>query len=973
MLSSHLMRSALVVVFLCLAGIASSTTADDGAAPTITGRVVDEAGEPAAGVEVEYQNTYNESALMTSNREGEFEFSGLKGHGHVIARSADGSLIGYLRVGDLESASDLDVVLKPPRMIDVTATFEGQTLSDATVEINVRYHTVATGATDAEGHCQLAIPRDGVIQNIMVFQEGLGFAGMQQPNDYAIEVDESPDRYTFEIDKAVRIQVRVQDRERRPVGGLLVYPMWVQPRGNADSISVGDTFVETTNDDGVAEFNVFPETAQSIAFGTTGGDDYKMLAYSTWSPDSQGPVTLEVWPLLPVTGTVYNIDGTPAAGVELQMIAQGPKVSPPRQQSFQREEMVTDEDGRYEFRALPDHALMIGVIDPRLAAESLTSVVSEDDGKLEGMDLHLLTGTEFHGTVRLGDGSPYSEEGVYVRETADPVVVTSNGRPEEIEPYMSRRIEVDEEGQFSTRLSPGRYLSSCSVGTWGKQGSSYEFDVVDQPQIEHDFVVNLLLTEEFVGRVLRPVDGELEPAAGVTVTGYYYDSGAGARSPSVVTDEDGTFKMTWTPGRIMLYAMTADGQWGLAHDIDRTPREQLDLVLGPTTSASGRIVDAEGPLAGFKFDYTLEVGRLVSFGRLGGQVITDETGRFTLERLIPGKTYRCWHQVGNSLPPVTTFVARDELTMDLGQIEFDSNWRLRTPVERIDETFLSGVDSNSHLEAALADAEFNRRHVLVIVGERDNALLPPLFRLFFEQEEPHFGDRYNQLQQRLQDFELCGMELEEARRSAFDAIAEAGASDGMTLIVLDPARQALGSLPEADFVASDGTVDESAVHNLLDAHRPETIDLDALLEAALAEAAAAEPPKFMIVHEVDSHLGKSRCFSRFMAEQALSLNEHFVYLPVNPHRSSRGHELLNAVSDDDFTSGGYSLGGCWIGLLTANGEFLGSTMLRGLSPELSQEDTDGFINLLLEHAPHISEQQLGIWLDELNAAEPYGP
>jgi hypothetical protein len=89
----------------------------------------------------------------------------------------------------------------------------------------------------------------------------------------------------------------------------------------------------------------------------------------------------------------------------------------------------------------------------------------------------------------------------------------------------------------------------------------------------------------------------------------------------------------------------------------------LTIKLQPLGSASGRIVDKAGqPLAGLALaPYTL--------GSPYGQVKTDKDGRFKVEGLVPGATYRLYPIESTKRRAIRqTFVVEPAKDKDLGDI-----------------------------------------------------------------------------------------------------------------------------------------------------------------------------------------------------------------------------------------------------------------------------------------------------------------
>jgi hypothetical protein len=959
---SALPQIVLAITFLPMLGVAD----DDATRPTVTGIVVDEAGDPVPGAVVELQTGLGNNPRVTTDVAGRFAAETPRRCKQIIAQGPNRDLIGYLNLVRADSTRDLQVVLKPARTIEVTVTFEGQPVPEAFVQVNAWQLAIGVNSTDAEGHCRLAIPRDAIIEDVVAFKQGVGFntwsAGR---NYYAMEADNSPDAYNLELWKAGEMTVRVYDRDGQPVSGARAYAGWMQIPGGSDSMDAGvcEPLYETTDAEGRAVFNVFPESAQ-VSFGAWIPDEYHMLGYAIRRPDTEGDVTIEVWPMGTVAGTVFGRDGRPAPGIHLRIYGLGPESAHSGQSAFNKE-ATTDAQGRYEFRIPPDHPYMLGVDDPSVAAMSLSGMLPAEVERLDEQNLQLIAGTRFHGAVRYTDGTPLDESQMGVFETSPPRQVNIDGRQIEVELRLGHWVSVDEAGQFETLLAPGSYLASY-MGNLGGRPQYFEFDVTDQAEVSHDFRFERIPTEELRGRVVRSINGVLEPAANVAVTGVPFDRFASGLA-TYMTNERGEFAISWQGGQLFLHAQSANGDLATTQMIEGATDAVEDLVLVPTTSASGQVLEDGRPLVDFRIDYTLNIQENTYYGQFSSYVVTDAEGRFTIDGLIQNSSYRCWHDVWGSMYPVVTIAVENDEPIELGEITYDASRRLRNVEERISDAFLGGDDAGPKLETALRDARFLHQHVLLVVGEPDSDAVVNLFRLFFE--APVEFNREPELRNRLRDFELCGIIPESASSSDIPAIHEVGASGQATLIILNTEGSAIGTLSESEFIA-DGTVQSSVVEGFLNAHRPPPLDGAALLNSAMEAAAASEPDKLILVHEVDTFLPKSRSLSRFFAGNSESLSEHFVYVPIEYPRIASDAALLDQISGDDFN--GYSHNRSWIGLLTADGTYIGGTEVEGLSTQGWEEDADRVITFLMEHAPQIGEQELGAWLDELSETSPYG-
>src|SRR5688572_19824397 len=123
MLYASLRRLLCVLTLVTATSVPAATVfADDAATAEVTGRVVDESGVPVGGAVVECQASPR-NVTATTDAEGRFAAETQSKCDQIVARASDGSLVGYLRTGELDATLDLEVVVIPPRTIDVAVEY----------------------------------------------------------------------------------------------------------------------------------------------------------------------------------------------------------------------------------------------------------------------------------------------------------------------------------------------------------------------------------------------------------------------------------------------------------------------------------------------------------------------------------------------------------------------------------------------------------------------------------------------------------------------------------------------------------------------------------------------------------------------------------------------------------------------------------------------------------------------------------
>lgn len=148
---------------------------------------------------------------------------------------------------------------------------------------------------------------------------------------------------------------------------------------------------------------------------------------------------------------------------------------------------------------------------------------------------------------------------------------------------------------------------------------------------------------------------------------------------TILGSPDGRFELSGLPsGRMAI--MAVDTEFGRSEtitlDLDRDPRQEVELVIAAPGSALGRVISGpnQQPVGGALVQvYTGHY--YTEMDALGGGVLTDEDGRFRVDRLASGMNHLSIHARGYSNRKLNVYT-RDSGENNLGNVELLPTQRL---------------------------------------------------------------------------------------------------------------------------------------------------------------------------------------------------------------------------------------------------------------------------------------------------------
>ncbi len=556
-----------------------------------------------------------------------------------MAQSADGTRVGVLRrdldLTNAEVAKPVRLVAKPAKIVIVRVKdADGKPAPGSVVQVAGDYTALAEATTGDDGSARLIVPIDSTINWIVAVKKGRGF-------DYAefgkvdgpghaygkIPAADLPGTVELRLGPPRTVKIRAVGPEDEPLAGV-EFDVWlVQKEGKKNHVNYSShLFVETTDASGIATFDWLPPNQQFLAFfpRTKGYARRRIMV----EPEQTGIVTAHLVRTETLKGRVTLPDGSPASDIEVTAFGTG--------QGFDsgHGRVRTAADGSYAMDLPPNEAYAVFVDDKEWAARSRLDVVIRPGKPVDGIDFKLAKGTVIRGQVTVGPAKlPLANQ--YIRLGEDGGEPPKDVRHAEFRRNVQRSVstKTDAQGVYRLRVGPGLYT------LYGPPKTEPEtIAVTDQAEFVANFHMSRPDKGTLTGRVAGP-DGK--PIAGATVE--VYPASMRASPFTLKCDDQGRFSTERPLERLRLCGWNPDKSLGEIADVG-AEEDEATLVLAPTASATGVLVDADGkPAAKQQISCGMNVP-INEENTVFGQafvpgVTTDEKGRFTLPGLIVGREY----------------------------------------------------------------------------------------------------------------------------------------------------------------------------------------------------------------------------------------------------------------------------------------------------------------------------------------------
>ena len=756
---------------------------------TVTGTVLDAAGDPVAGAAVGTVTDDGPAFTTKTAADGTFALpAGRRPNGtprlpHVIARGPAGALAVGAEYPDSEDFP-ATLTLAPPHALRVTVRrADGAPVAGVPVLAFAALSPVAVGASGPDGAADLSLPAGSPLRAVVAVRPGAGFgyALTERPGP-GEDAPPPPDRVDVRLSPTFTHRVRCVTTdpatgETVPAAGARVSVWTVSQPGRASYVNLsGVGFAKTvTGPDGIAIFDWLPKDFERAIPLWVGGEDGEGGGYgrvrasiSADDPAAEQTVTLER--LATLAGRVTDPDGSPAANVTVR--AEG-TFSTPDITENERRSTVTDADGRYELTVranaaflvvpLPGSATMYEETDPpsELAAAAAGTdepIVIPPGGRRDGVDFTLSEGELLTGAVTRGEG-PDAEPDAGVT-----VLLNMKGEfPEELKHPDNRFVHSLDLPRWAKTGDDGRYAFRVGPGT-------YNLTADYTIRSENDFTVDAGDGEIVKGFALpapvEPVEvtGTVVDEFGLTLAGVTVAAAEGRwqmriwpeRTATARSGEDGAFALTYTrseyaDGRgVYLVANGVDEVRGPLYGYldlqprfasqDPPPTDGVTLVARRLATFTGRALGPDGaPLTAAPLQ--MSPADVSSHGASGDPLtlrcVTGPAGRFVFRDAVCGVEKKVSYHPGTGgvYHPVASATPDGTAATDVGAargLVGNADAPRLTPDDRRRAAFAEPDDLPAALASLRSDAKVLGRDALLLVADPASDAGRDLFAALYE-------------------------------------------------------------------------------------------------------------------------------------------------------------------------------------------------------------------------------------------------
>jgi len=434
---------------------------DDSDMLKIEGTVVDENDAPVPKTRVRLYTYALKGAVPTTlaDEHGHFQFSVDLATARYLTFVADGLKNGtkaYAHIseeGTLGLPIPLKLVLKPPRILDVDVhDADGNPIADAHVEASAMYTSLAFDRSESDGTVRLKLPADAIIDCALALKSGRGFDYWTSMPKRGADAEVCPEKLTLTLNGARRVRVRAIDSAGQPVSGIKVTPWSITKQGKSFYANLSGGLMSplvnsNTDAQGIATVDWIPtDFANSITF-LMGSKDYHLPQSPAVTPDmkEEDELTMNLFATTLISGTVLSEDGTAAAGIVVQAEGRGAT------NHYYRDVARTNAAGRFEFKAFPNQAYLIAVLNDHRTAASLTLPELQESQPIDDLELRLGSGTAVRGVVTDAAGKIRKNEAVTLVQNAQ----APGANP--INVSLVRWAHTDNEGRYHFLVGPGTF------------------------------------------------------------------------------------------------------------------------------------------------------------------------------------------------------------------------------------------------------------------------------------------------------------------------------------------------------------------------------------------------------------------------------------------------------------------------------------------------------------------------------------
>ena len=833
---------------------------DDAPPLTISGRVVDSAGNPIQGAKVHAQSNHlgQIDAQRDSDDAGRFQFDLRFSRDRVWAlriwaESADGSQLGFLRFPQTDKGQVVDqaeIKLEPCKSANVhVVDGNGDPIPDAKVAIQLEYpNTLGALKTDSNGVATTLLPQSEKILAVVAWKDGKGLDYQlytlphEQKGDLVTKAPKFPfaDFETLTLEGTAPVTVTVTDTEGHPLPNTRLYVWLLQKESQADQLNLSyfsELLATRTNSAGRASFDWFPAWQKSLTTIWPTADGHVRVR-GMYDPAVQnGEIDIQLDRLMPLRGTVTFADGTPAAGIAVAAAGAGYTFD-----GF-REVTRTDKSGRYEILAAPYQIYMLYVQDEQWAAPSQSGFAVLPNQAVDEHHFQLRRATRIHGRVLdKNTGNPVPGKLIYL--THHGIDLNSMGEDILPNPEKSRRWVSPMRQLNATSQEDGTFEFFVGDGDYNLfvQGFDAEKFTIDEESEKHvDLAIEVQSRIELSGSVVLDETNAPVRHAKIEAVSQNFRQHNDWQARA---DDQGKFKVQRFAEPTYIHVLNVDETLGGVATIaaDDTNKEIRLKTLG---SATGRLLTEDGtdkaPHVKLRFGIRItdEKGSLSS-SRFGDVVTTDSEGRFTLPKLVPGWEYECTLEdhPGGYVLNVANVQVEPGQTVELGELKTPTAPKPYVPPtldERIQEAFDVAGTPVERFERAAELIRMVNQNLLIVFGKPADSRVRRFMQIRYEDANYRaFSD----------DFRIMAIPTDTDRLAAaqtlvdtrmFDLNLNAG-RDPLFFVLVDSQSKTLAILDSTQLCEGE-TFSKELLFSTLEKFRTKPMDAQVLLDEALKKAA----------------------------------------------------------------------------------------------------------------------------------------
>lgn len=680
----------------------------------LRGQVVDEAGQPVAGVELNvfghrYPTNWDvrdetqarseplPQAMAKSADDGTFVISLHRKtrFWNVLATDRATRRVGVGRTGkfwqDERPAEELEqpikVTLAAPREIPFEVVDgDGKPIAGAEV-VCPFIGTQIVETSDAAGKGTLRIPKGVPLSAVFAVASKRGF-------DFVSFVgsDPSAERTGLPLDFAGTLifkltgtrpaGLRVVDENDKPLAGARVDLMAIGFPGRRQAFTAHEYsyFTARSDADGWARFDYIPQGAfvgfRAAMPGYKSFNEYSRNIRPGEVTSEERTVTLTAF--VSVKGKVVGEDGKPVAGVSVRAAGMG------YDDRWDQYGVLSKDDGSFELSLLPGAYYAFEARKDRLVSPIERRVVLSGETTAP-VELKLRPGARIFGKiVNVTGGAPVAKKerefiriqplsgGEYDDLPADQQKLPRmKGQNRQLYVRLSANGYANENGDFEFFVNPGSYLITA-----GKAKRTLDVDEGGEQQLE--LHIGDASKMRMVGKVVLASDPK-QPVENALVRWHEYVGASPPRLTELRTDASGTFTILRDAEKsLFLEASGPDGK--LRAMVERVgAQREIEIRLAPTAVVKGKLVDeaTDKPMA--KQKARIEIRQTVSEGQPNVQrraweieTTTNDTGEFEFRDIAPEPNYHL-ALVGPirdmATPSIHAFQVEKPGELDLGTIK----------------------------------------------------------------------------------------------------------------------------------------------------------------------------------------------------------------------------------------------------------------------------------------------------------------